>query len=199
MSQIEPHIAGIVLAAGASRRMGQPKLVLPWGQTTVIGRVVSVLHQAGIAPIIVVTGAHRHQVEKALEGFSVMLVYNPWHFQDEMVLSLQVGMRALPQEADGLAIALGDQPQIHTALVRHLMEAFRQSGKPILVPSFRMRRGHPWLVHRSLWHDLLHLQPPQNLRDFLNSHAQDIDYLHVEDEAVLSDLDTPQDYARQKP
>lgn len=199
MERINPTIAGVVLAAGASRRMGKPKLVLPWGASTVIGHVVDVLHQAGIAPILVVTGAHRRQVEAALRDSPAGTVYNPRHAQEEMVYSLQVGLSAMPQYVDALLIALGDQPQIHVNLVTSLVKAFCQSRKAILVPSYHMRRGHPWLVHRSLWPALLTLNPPQTLRSFLRQHEEHIFYLPVDDEAILSDLDTPEDYARQCP
>ncbi len=127
MDRVEISIAGIVLAAGSSRRMMQPKLVLPWGDTTVIGQVVSVLSQVGIAPIVVVTGAHREQVKAALQGFPVQIVYNPQYQQDEMIYSLQAGMEVLPRNADALLIALGDQPHISAGLVRKLIEAFQDA------------------------------------------------------------------------
>ena len=67
------------------------------------------------------------------------------------------------------------------------------------MPSFQMRRGHPWLVTRPFWNEILELKPPQSLRDFLNSHASEIQYVNVDTPGVLADLDTPDDYHRSRP
>jgi molybdenum cofactor cytidylyltransferase len=198
-------IAAVVLAAGLSRRMGAPKLALSWGQTSVIGQVVAVLQQAGVPEICVVTGSAHDQVEAALAGMPVRLVFNPRYEEDAMLLSLQVGLQALPQGCTAAFVVLGDQPQMEPQVVSALMELYRAKQERLIVPSFRPpglqspRRGHPWLVGRALWPALLALQPPQTLRDFLNAHAAQITYLAVQTDSILRDLDTPADYASQRP
>jgi molybdenum cofactor cytidylyltransferase len=193
------QIATIVLAAGLSRRMGAPKMVLPWGNTTVIGQVVNVLSQAGLGEILVVTGGARSQVEAALRGSLARTVFNPRYQEDRMILSLQLGLAGLSSGIQAALVALGDQPQIKGEVVAAILSAYFASGAPLVVPSFQMRRGHPWLVDRSLWGEIMALQPPQTLRNLMNAHQDQIAYLNVLDDTILRDLDTPEDYIREHP
>jgi molybdenum cofactor cytidylyltransferase len=95
-------------------------------------------------------------------------------------------------------IGLGDQPQLSLEAARKVLSAFESSGAQLVVPSYNLRRGHPWLVQCDLWSELLSLKSPQTLRDFLNSHAREIHYVET-DQTILKDLDTPEDYQREKP
>ena len=195
------EIGAVILAAGLSSRMGQPKMALPWRDTTVIGQVARVLSQAGARPVVAVTGA-----EPALVGAAFMaalpdpdagiLALNPDYANGEMLLSLQAGVRALPETAEACLVALGDQPQIEPEVVSLILSSYRQDGGILLVPSVHMRRGHPWLIHRALWPDLLGLASPSTPRDFLNRHAGEIRYMNVERESILADLDTPEEYEK---
>jgi molybdenum cofactor cytidylyltransferase len=187
-------IAAIVLAAGLSRRMGVPKMVLPWKNTTVIGQVVDVLAQAGINEMMVVTGGAHEQVEAALEGLPVKLVFNPRYTEDEMAYSLQAGLLALSEEVEATLVALGDQPQIECKVVQAILAAYQQSKAALIVPSYKMRRGHPWLIVRSLWPEVQTLPSGRTLRDVLNAQAEQINYLQVDTPSILQDLDTPEDY-----
>lgn len=192
-------ISAVILAAGQSRRMGQPKMLLPWGERTVIGQVITVFLRAGVEEITVVTGAAREQVEQAIQPFPVRQVYNSEYQHGEMLSSLQLGLRFLPNKVDGTFIGLGDQPQILESTVRLLCETYESRRSSLIVPSFQHRRGHPWLVARSLWSELLALRAPQSPRDFLNQHASEIEYVDVGTASVLADLDTPADYRASHP
>jgi molybdenum cofactor cytidylyltransferase len=192
-------IAAIILAAGCSRRMRQPKMILPWGESTVIGRVVQVLSQAEIQPVVVVTGGARRQVEAALAGYAVQMVFNPHFAQEEMLVSLQIGLGVLGKETTAALVVLGDQPQIELEVVQAILACYRLKQVPLVVPSFQMRRGHPWLVERRLWRAILELDSTSTLRAFLNSYVDQIEYLSVDTPSVLHDLDTPEDYQRERP
>lgn len=192
-------IGAVVLAAGRSLRMGQPKLTLPWGQTTVISRVVEVLAAAQINEIVVVTGGARTAVETALEGTSARTVFNPAYANGEMTRTLQIGLDTLSEAAEAAMIVLGDQPQIELSVVQNVLAAYNQGASPLVVPSYQMRRGHPWIVARPLWHELMQLSAPETLRDFLNNHKSDIHYVSVDTSSILQDLDTPQDYQYYRP
>jgi molybdenum cofactor cytidylyltransferase len=192
-------VAAVVLAAGRSKRMGRPKMVLPWGDTTVIGRVVEVLCQAEIQPVVVVTGGARCQVEAALSGSSAQLVFNPDYERNEMLVSLQLGLGVLGVDVGAALVVLGDQPQIELDVVQSILVRYWSGQAPLVVPSFRMRRGHPWLVERRLWKAILDLDPTSTLRDLLNQYSEQIDYLNVASRSVLRDLDTPEDYQRERP
>ena len=193
-------VVAVVLAAGASRRMGTPKMVLPWGNRTVIGQVVSVLEDSGVDEILVVTGGAESEVQQALQPHRVHLVKNEGFMLGDMLSSVQTGLTAaLDGSAQAALIVLGDQPQIQAEVVKALLLRWQITGSAIIIPSTQMRRGHPMLLARSLWQEVLDLPLAGTLRDFLRLRNDWIDYLPVESDSILQDLDTPEDYARQKP
>lgn len=192
-------VGAVILAAGQSRRMSQPKLSLPWGESTVIGRVVDVLAAAGVSPLVVVTGAWRAEVQACLEGKPVVYAHNPDYAAGEMLSSVQVGLSALGADVEAALLALGDQPGIEEAIVRKLLRAYSQSRPRLLFPSYNQRRGHPWVAARSLWLEIQRLHAPETLREFTARHAAEIQYVLVEEPSILLDLDTPEDYQSQKP
>lgn len=194
-------IAALILAAGQSKRMGQPKMLLPWGESTVLQTVITAFRTAGVTEIAVVTGA-LHDSITALVGDTAHTVFNPEYVSGEMLSSMQCGLRHLlteAVEAEGVFMGLGDQPQVQARSVEAVCAAFRQSGANLVVPSFQKRRGHPWLVARPLWEVLLALAPSQTPRDFLNAHADQIQYVDVDTPTILADLDTPEDYLKSRP
>jgi molybdenum cofactor cytidylyltransferase len=179
--------------------MGRPKMSLSWGGTTVVGQVVRTLTEAGAGEIVVVTGGAQEEIQAALQGLEARLAFNPDYAEGEMARSLQVGLGELSEAAHAALVALGDQPQIETGIVQAVLNQFLESGAKLVVPSYRMRRGHPWIVARSLWPEVLALKPPHTLRDFLNANAGQILYLQVDNPSVLMDLDTPEDYRKYRP
>jgi len=191
-------ITAIILAAGQSIRMGEPKLLLPWGKSTVLQTVVSVLQSAGVDEALVVTGAMREEVE-ALIGRSVQTVFNPAYAEGKMLSSIQAGLAEKQREARAALICLGDQPQVQVRSVQRILQIYHRTGASIVVPSFEKRRGHPWLVGREHWDEILAMKTPETLRDFLNRHASKIRYLEVNTPSVLADLDTPNEYLKSKP
>ena len=197
-------ISAIILAAGESKRMGQPKMLLKWGNSTVLEHVISVFANAGVEDIVVVTGAAREEVEKivavAQTSCPARSVFNEGFVEGEMLSSIQCGLRDLAEKDSSAAlIALGDQPQVREGSVWRVCEMFKETGNPLVVPSYHMRRGHPWLVDESLWGEMLAMRAPQTPRDFLNARADQIKYVEVDDEGILADLDTPEQYRTHKP
>jgi len=206
------QISAILLAAGESRRMGQPKMLLPWGETSVLGQVVSMFSAAlsskadqRIDPdneILVVTGGARALVEAELvwlaEQYPLRMVYNPNYASSGMVSSIQAGLLELGPESRAALIGLGDQPQVRADTIKHICSTFVQTGSPLVIPSYQNRRGHPWLAAKPLWPELLALPSSANPRQFLDAHARQIEYVAA-DESILQDLDTPEDYNRQRP
>jgi molybdenum cofactor cytidylyltransferase len=197
------HISAILLAAGESKRMGQAKMLLPWGNSTVLGQVVTTFAAAGIEDLVVVTGGARREVEalvaKLGEDFPVRPVFNPDYRHGEMLSSIQAGVAALAPGQEAALVGLGDQPQVRESVVRRISAVFSQTGAPLVIPSFNRRRGHPWLAARPLWAEFLALPQTTTPRQFLETHATEITYLTVEDDSILRDVDTPEDYASQRP
>lgn len=191
-------ITAIVPAAGLSSRMGgaTPKPLLPWGQRTVIEQVVATLLTAGLDDVMVITGHRREAIEATLAGYPVRCVANPAYASGEMLSSIQVGLAALPAQCSGALLALADQPQMLAPVVGQVLAAFRDGGaQEIVIPSYRMRRGHPILLPRWLWPDVLALPAGATLRAVLARHDRAIRYVVVDTPAVLADLDTPEQYS----
>ena len=194
-------ISALILAAGQSKRMGQPKMLLPWGNTTVLGQVLQTLKQANIPDMLVVTGAARIDIEKICAAYETLVAHNPDYANGEMLSSLQTGLSVLRDKtsAETALIVLGDQPQVQEGSVRAVVRRFIETESNLVVPSFQMRRGHPWLVARPLWDEIPQMKSPQSPRDFLNSHASEIEYVDVDNPSILADLDTFEDYLKSRP
>lgn len=195
---VSGRVGAVILAAGMSRRMGQAKLVLPYKGSTVIGTVLAALNAAGVSPLIAVTGGANEEVEAEIKRlpFDVLVTRNPEPDQTEMMDSLRLGMKHLPEFLDAFLIVLGDQPQIQPEIVTRMVQEFQDSHQPLIIPSYKMRRGHPWLIGRDLWAALQGMQPQQTMRDFLNQNSDRINYLDVDTNSILEDIDTPEDYRR---
>lgn len=192
-------ISAIVLAAGQSKRMGEPKMLLPWGSTSVLAHVIEILGKSEITEIVVVTGAEGARIQESISGYNVGIVFNENYTNDDLLSSIQRGISVQRPETQAALICLGDQPQVQERTVQVVCEAFHKTQGKLVVPSYQMRRGHPWLVARELWKELLAMKSPQTPRDFLNKHAKEIEYVNVESPSVVEDLDTPEDYLRFKP
>lgn len=188
----------IILAAGQSKRMGEPKMLLPWGKSTVLQTIVATLQAAGLSDILVVTGGAREQVE-SLVGKSAQTIFNENYANEEMLASIKVGLKAKMREAGAALICLGDQPQIQERSARAILDAWHQHRAGIIIPSYEKRRGHPWLIARKYWEEIIALPADQSMRDFFNRHKEEIFYINVDAPTILQDLDTPDDYLQFKP
>jgi molybdenum cofactor cytidylyltransferase len=193
------NISAIILAAGQSKRMGQPKMLLPWGNTTVLGKVIETVRRTGIEDILVVTGGAREEVEKIVVQYQLRMAHNENFANEEMLTSIQLGLREQKNQSDTTLICLGDQPQVEERSVRNVCNIFHENKSRIVVPSYQMRRGHPWLIAKELWDEVLQMRAPASMRDFLDAHKNDIFYMEYDSPSILQDLDTPADYLKYKP
>ena len=187
-------ISALILAAGESKRMGQPKLLLPWRQSTVLGHVIQVFKSAAIEDVVVVTGGRREAVEEIARAGGARLAFNRDFASQEMLSSLQTGLRCMELSTQAALVALGDQPQVEESTVRMVAEEYRRTFAPLIVPSYEMHRGHPWLIARKFWDAVLAMRFPETPRDFLHGSARDIVYVELASPTILQDLDTPEDY-----
>lgn len=187
-------ISAIVLAAGKSTRMGQQKMLMPWGEGSVLEKVIQTIQSAGVDEVILVTNSNIASSIQQMVSARVEI-----NNEGEMLTSIQIGLRAQKPTAEATLICLGDQPQVQERCVRSVCETFKSNRSNLVVPSYQMRRGHPWLVAKPLWDEILHMHEPETMRDFLNAHHADIHYVEMDTPSVLQDLDTPEDYRKYKP
>lgn len=189
--------------------MGAFKLTLPWRDSTVIESVVATLQAAQLAEIVVVTGHRAAEVEARLAGAAVRCVHNPRYETGGMLSSIQAGLsdiaaRRASAQAQGVEgappvvaalMCLGDQPQMEQATVEAVVaEGERTGWQRVIIPSYRMRAGHPILIPSSLWLQIMNTT--ESLRAALRSRDDLLTYLNVDTDSILADLDTPEDYAR---
>ena len=153
------RIAAVVLAAGRSTRMGGTnKLVAEIGGKPLVRIAAEQALASRAQPVIVVTGHQRERVEKALVGLPVRIVHNP-DFADGLGTSLKAGIAAVPAEADGVVVCLGDMPQVDAALIDRLIAAFNpEQGALAVMPTFNGKRGNPVLWSRRFFPELMAIE-----------------------------------------
>ncbi|HLJ14489.1 MAG TPA: nucleotidyltransferase family protein [Bryobacteraceae bacterium] len=186
-------IAGIILAAGASRRMGSPKALLEFQGETFLDRVIGSFTQV-CAETIVVLG---HQADVIRRGLAhpATFVVNSDPDRGQLT-SLQCGLAATAPGIDGVLFTPMDYPAVRVETVRRLVEVFsQQTGAAMVVtPRYQGRRGHPVLVSARLIPEFLTLPETAAARDVIRRHNDDIRYVDVDDVGVVTDIDTPQQY-----
>lgn len=188
-------IAGIILAAGGSTRMGEPKLGLSWHGAPLVRWVARTALAAGCFPVNVVTGAGSTAVEASLAGLPVNYVHNSEWAQGQST-SVRAGIQALPVEVDATLIMLGDQPQIPLSVLQTLISAYLSETPPppILAVSSGGRRGNPVLFDRALFPTLTSLQGDAGARTIFSRYP--VQLIPFEDTSLLLDVDSPEDYQR---
>jgi molybdenum cofactor cytidylyltransferase len=186
-------IAGIILAAGASSRMGSPKALLEYRGETFIERLVRIFSRV-CDPVIVVLGHHIDRIAPVIEG-KAQVVVNPSPERGQLS-SLQTGLAALPKNADGFLFLPVDCPAVDEATVEHVVQAFeqRQPDTLIVVPQFTGKHGHPVCAVRSLADEFLALPADAQARDVVHSHVSHTLYMDVDDPGILRDVDDPESY-----
>jgi molybdenum cofactor cytidylyltransferase len=185
------RIAAIVLAAGRSTRMGSNKLVAEIKGEPLIRVAVEQALASRADPVIVVTGHERERVEKALADLKVRFVHNP-DFADGLSTSLKVGLAAVPLEADGAIICLGDMPQVRAAMIDRLIAAFDPArGALVVVPTIEGKRGNPVVWSRRFFPELAALEGDVGARHVIGTYGEALVEVPA-DRTALVDIDTPE-------
>jgi molybdenum cofactor cytidylyltransferase len=193
ISEVQRPVSAIILAAGMSRRMGRPKVLLPWTNgKTIIEQIIDQLILARVDQITVVTGNRAEEVGELAKKRGAKVIFNSKYETGEMLSSLKAGLRAQASTTAAALVVLGDQPRIQPKIVGQVMMAYAEGRGDLVAPSYQMRRGHPILIDRRYWGELLALPDDGAPRDVINAHP--ITYVNVDNDSVLRDVDTPDDY-----
>ena len=185
-------VAAILLAAGASRRMGTCKQLLQLEGKTVLARCLETLLHGGVADVIVVVSPSGAEVSRAAASYPVRVVPNA-EPDGDMGASICTGRDALLPSTSGVVIALCDYPLVRAETIARLAAEHRRAPGSIIIPCHDGHRGHPPLLPRWLLEDL---ETPLTLRDLLRDNKELIHHLELPDAGVLIDMDTPEDYHR---
>lgn len=192
----EPTLAGIVLAAGESSRMGTDKALLTYRGRTFLEAILSTLHGAGIDRVVVVLGHHAEEIRRAVDLSSAQVVVNT-DYRRGQTSSLQAGLRALESEnLEAVVLCLVDHPAVSAETLRKLADSFKTSGSSVAVPTFQGRRGHPVLIGRALFPELKKLGPEQGANAVIRKHRAATQFVQVSDRGILTDVDDPDSYRR---
>ncbi len=190
-------ICGIVLAAGRSRRMGQPKAFLRAGAVTFLEHAVRALSQGGCELVIVVTGPLDDETAREIAEEAAVLdagiAVNP-HADSEQADSLRIALYALPPQTQAVVVAPVDVPDVSGALVRAVVQAWRKTGAPVAVPARDGKHGHPVLFSRGVFGELMRTDLPEGARTVVHAFADTLATVPVD--TLAADVDTPDDYRR---
>jgi len=189
-----------VLAAGLSRRFPPNKLLMPLGEKTVLGRVLEAVTDSRIASTVVVVGHDADRVRSLLKDYPCISVFNP-DYQKGMGYSVArgveyIGEKFRPLSASAVLLCLGDEPFLSSGLIDSVIAASDPREGKIVIPLYRGRRGHPAVFPFCLLKKSLDLIRKKGAREVIRLHPDKVKELEIDSEAVVSDIDTRQDYRR---
>jgi molybdenum cofactor cytidylyltransferase len=188
-------VDGVVLAAGLSTRMRRPKPLLDVGAETFLSRAVQTLREAGCGRIWVVVNAGATWADEAAHRHDVNVVVNE-RPESEQVDSLRLVVERLPAETRGVLVLPVDVPLTTTETARRIVDAFVSEPAPLYLPFHNGVAGHPVLIGRELFDELLVRPLNEGVRTLIMAHAREVREVAVDDAGILIDIDTPEDYLR---
>lgn len=191
---VEPEVAGLVLAAGLSSRMGRNKLLLDLEGEPLVRRTARRAIEAGLDPTIVVLGHERERVAEALAGLDVTPVVNA-DYRAGRKRSMQIGLDRVPETVAAAMVILADMPHVTTAMMAELVTRYRRGGGPLVVSRYGDVQAPPMLYDRSLFPELQTMEGRGCGKQVVERHAEQAMVLEWP-AAALADLDTPADVER---
>ena len=195
MATDKSKIAGVVLAAGLSRRMGASnKLHLPVDGEPLLRRTVKTLQASKLGEIVVILGHESQSTHALLEGLAVRTAYNDAYLSGQMT-SVHCGLSALKKDYSGVMIALGDQPALSVVEVNFLIDAYLNRNKgEVVIPTYQGARGNPIVISPQCRNDIVSGKRDLGCRKFIEKNPELVEMVEMPGPGVIIDLDTPLDY-----
>ncbi len=186
-------INAIILSAGESKRMGQPKPLLRFDDKTFLEHIISVLQLSNVDRITVVLGADAEIIEKSVDLSGTHILLNK-DYKKGQLSSLLTGIKNLPEETEAVLVCLVDHPFITKEFVNQIVKTFKERKSPIIVPVYQGKRGHPVLFSKSLFKELLEAPEDKGARYVVYSNEKNVFKLETSEKGILIGINTPEDY-----
>jgi molybdenum cofactor cytidylyltransferase len=183
----------IILAAGESRRMKEPKMLMPYMGKTIIERVVENVLSSDIGRIMVVIGAYHESIAEKISGLQVEYCFNE-NYKEGMLSSVICGFRSLPDNAEAAMVFQGDQPFIGPGTINKIIDGYRTTGNGIVIPVHDHKRGHPVLIDFRYKTEIEKLNIDEGLRSLAGKFHDDVAEIEIKAPEILRDIDTKEDY-----
>jgi len=188
-----PVVRAVVLAAGESIRTGTPKMLLTIGTKTLIEKVIENILASHVKSITVVLGAYREQIGLIISNLPVSHTFND-NYRDGMLSSVICGLKSLPEQTDAAIIYPGDYPFIKAGIINEMIDVYRSTGKGIVIPVCKGRRGHPIIIDRKYFNEVEKLDEKRGLRALAEKFRNEIQEYITDNKMIFNDIDTLEDY-----
>jgi molybdenum cofactor cytidylyltransferase len=187
------EIWAIVLAAGESKRMKVPKMLLPFGRETMIEKVIGNIARSKVDKTLLVLGSYREEIEGIVKKYPVSTCFN-MNYKEGMYSSVKCGLNNLPEKFSAVMIFPGDQPFIEAGIINRVIDAYKKSGKGIVIPVYKKKRGHPLLIDSKYRNIVINANPEEGLKWLAYEYLEDVFEVRTNSTEVLRDFNTKEDY-----
>jgi molybdenum cofactor cytidylyltransferase len=195
----EQPTAGIILAAGAATRFGQPKQLLRLKDKYLIERVLDAALNSRLGRVVLVLGFAHQKIQKALgkklRHAKLQIEVNP-HYQKGQGHSLQVGLSSVINTFPAVMFLLADQPLVDAATINCLLDKFWSADKDIGVPTFHGKRGNPSIFSQKFYQHIMKIKGDIGARQIINAHPERVLEIEIKNPLLFSDVDTPEDFEK---
>ena len=186
-------IGAIILAAGESKRMGFPKMLIPFHGTTMIENVIANVSASSVESTLIILGTEKDRLIEVIKKTTATYCYND-NYKEGMLSSVKCGFQNLSLDIKDVLVFQGDKPYITSDVINRVIEAYKSSGKGIVMPVYNGKRGHPLMIDRKYWNYIEKLEMSEGLRALAYKFSEDVLEVETDCQGILRDFDTYEEY-----